>query len=118
MPILRLKSKLPRIIQYPLKIQTDRRAGLLSHLIFNWQVEVIGAVVQSLQRVLILRQHRRSDPRDIVQVNPAQRKMPQILRRRNLDPPKLREVRLESPAEKTSQPIRLVLRRQKLVFPT
>src|SRR5258705_3298902 len=107
MPILRLETKLTRIVQYPIKIQTDRRAGLLRHLIFNRQIEVVGAIVQPLQRPLILRQYRRTNARNIVEVDPAQRKMTQILRSRNLDSADLREVRLERPAEKARRPTRL-----------
>src|SRR5882762_4757739 len=109
MPILRLETKLTRVVQYPLEVQTDRRAGLLRHLIFNRQIEVVGAVVQPLQRLLILRQHRRPNARNVVEVDPAQGKVTQILRCRNLDSTDLREVRLEGPAEKARQPTRLVL---------
>ena len=45
MPVLRLKPKFTRVVQYPVKIQADRRPSLLRDLVFNRQVEVIRAVV-------------------------------------------------------------------------
>src|SRR5580698_5969162 len=76
MPILRLVAKLTCVVQYLLEVQTDHRAGLLCHLIFNWQIEIISPIVQPLQRLLVLRQHRGANTRNIVKINPAQSEMP------------------------------------------
>ena len=110
MPILWRIPQFARIVQYPFKVQTDGRSCLLRYLVFNWEIEVIRTIVQSPQGLLILSQDGSTNPRDIVEIDPAQRKMPQILCHCNFDATDLGEVRLERPAEKAGKPSRLILK--------
>src|SRR5579875_2049169 len=98
MPVPRLESERTRDIENSLEIQIDGGARFLRYFIFNRQVEIVRAILQAFERALILRQHRGTDPRNIVEINPAQRQVTQILTRCHLDSAELRKVWLVRPA--------------------
>src|SRR5436309_1543972 len=88
---------------------SEFRADLLGDLVLDRQVEVVGAVVEGAEGVLVLRQHRRADVRDVVEEDPRERDVPPVLPRGDLAAAERRSVRLVRPAQEREETAGLVL---------
>src|SRR3954471_24968548 len=53
--------------QEPVQVQVHAGAGLLRHLVLDGQVEVVGAVLQRAERLLVLRENRGAEVLHVVQ---------------------------------------------------
>src|SRR6185437_3180345 len=89
--------------QERVQVEVDRRARLLRDLVLDGQVEVVGAVLERTERLLVLRQHRRADVLDVVEEDAAQRDVAPVLARRDLAAAERRAVRLVRPAEEREE---------------
>src|SRR5438874_522547 len=95
--------------QQTVQVEVDPSAGLLRHLVLDRQVEIVGAVVEGPERVLVLRQHRGANVRDVVEEDPRKRDVPPVFTRRDLAAAERGSVRLVGPAEEREQAAGLVL---------
>ena len=77
--VLDLVAERARNLEERVEVELDASAGFLRHFVLDRQVEVVRAVVESSERALVLRQHRGADARDVVEENPAQREVAQVL---------------------------------------
>ena len=93
----------------PCEVELDRRARLLRHLVLDREVEVVGAVVERAERVLVLRQHGRAHVLDVVEEDPRERDPAPVLLGRDLAAAERGAVRLVRPAEEGEEPAGLVL---------
>src|SRR5919108_4131087 len=107
--VLDLVSEPPRYREQPLQIKVDSRPGFLRDLVLDRKVEVVGAVVERAEGLLVLRQHRRADVLHVVEEDPRQRDPAPVLPRRDLAPAERRAVRLVRPAEEREEAADLVL---------
>src|SRR5882757_11303562 len=100
MPILWREAKPFGYVQDSVEGEADRCSGFLCDLVLDGKIEVVGTIRQPFQRALVLCQDGCADVRDVVEVDPAQRQVAQVLGGADLDAADLREVGLVSPAEK------------------
>src|SRR5439155_24304587 len=96
-------AEVTRDREQPLEVEVDPRTGLLRHLVLDRQVEVVGAVVEGAERVLVLRQDRGADVLDVVEEDPRERDVAPVLLRRDLTAAERGPVRLVRPAEEREQ---------------
>ena len=90
-------------LEQALEIEVDAGAGLLGHLVLDRQVEVVGAVVERAEGVLVLGQHGRPDVADVVEEDPRERDVPPVLAGRDLAAAERGAVRLVRPREEREQ---------------
>src|SRR5829696_8764526 len=99
----------PRNREQPLEVELDPRPRFLGDLVLDGQVEVVGAVVESPKRILVLRQHGRAHVLHVVEEDPGERDPPAVLFRRDLAAAERGAVGLVRPAEEREEATRLVL---------
>src|SRR6266550_393811 len=107
--VLDLVAELSRDRKQGVEIEVDPRACLLGDLVFDRQVEVVGAEVERAEGALVLRQHRSADVAHVVEEDPRERDPAPVLLRRDLAAAERRAVRLVRPAEEREEAADLVL---------
>src|SRR6266508_719825 len=108
-PVVDRVAEPPRHREQRLEVEVDLRARLLRHLVLDRQIEVVGAVVEREERVLVLRQHRRAHVLHVVEEDPRQCDVAAVLLRGDLAAAERRAVRLVRPAEEREETAGLVL---------
>src|SRR6185369_4627570 len=88
-----------------LEVEVDCRARLLGDLVLDGQVEVVGAVLERTERVLVLGQHRGADVTHVVEEDPRERHVAPVLPRRDLAAAEGGAVGLVRPAEEREEPV-------------
>src|ERR671930_1861106 len=107
--VLDLVAHRARNREQAFEVEVDPRSRLLRDLVLDREVEVVGAVVERAEGVLVLGQHRRPDVLDVVEEDPAQPDPAPVLPWRDLAAAERRPVRLVRPAEEREEAADLVL---------
>src|SRR5580692_10359033 len=96
-------------VQHLVEVEADGCAGGLGDLVFNGQVEVVGAVEQAFESALVLGQDRGADAGNVIKVNAAQSEVAEVFASGDLDAAELREVWFVSPAQEAGEAAGFVL---------